>query len=174
MGGADEVHLIGLNCCYGGTSFVTLEETWSTLLVLCVAILSKWIPGFSTISSEDVQIPIEAKQQLASVVVCGWLLDLQNDPECKKDAVQYKTHLLEVIFLFFRHKYLAAMILLYLFNTDASICSNYITESAKTEQASGVEESVHPNYRKTYFSHLPLAIRGHAESFRAGFAQVLR
>lgn len=57
------------------------EKRKKNVLVLCVAILPKWIPGFSAIPSENVQVSIQTKQQLASVVVRSWLLDLQNDPE---------------------------------------------------------------------------------------------
>lgn len=54
------------------------------LLVLCVAILPKRIPGFPPVSGENVQISVQTEQQLASVVVCSWFLDFQNDPECQK------------------------------------------------------------------------------------------
>lgn len=54
------------------------------LLVLCVAILPKRIPGFPPVSGENVQISVQTEQQLASVVVCSWFFDFQNDPECQK------------------------------------------------------------------------------------------
>lgn len=50
------------------------KET-GVLLVLCISVLPEWIPGFSTISREDVQISIMTKQELASVVVCSWFLN---------------------------------------------------------------------------------------------------
>lgn len=57
-----------------------LAENLGASLVLRVSILPKRIPSFSAVSSEDVQISIETKQDLASVVVGGRLFDFQNDP----------------------------------------------------------------------------------------------
>lgn len=78
-----ELHLMGDAGASDRTTiplpFSVLQET--SLLVLCIAVLPEWITGFSTISSEDVQISIETKQQLASIVVSGRLVDLENDPK---------------------------------------------------------------------------------------------
>lgn len=57
-----------------------LSENFGTLLVLRVSVLPERIPSFSAVSGEDVQISIETKQDLASVVVGGRLFDFQNDP----------------------------------------------------------------------------------------------
>lgn len=55
-------------------------------LVLAVPVHPERVPGFPAVAGEDVQIPVETKQDLTSVVVGGWLLDLQDDPGGRKLA----------------------------------------------------------------------------------------
>lgn len=55
-------------------------------LVLAVPVHPERVPSFPTIAGKDVQIPIETKQYLTSVVVGSWLVDLQDDPKGRKTS----------------------------------------------------------------------------------------
>lgn len=53
-------------------------------LVLGVPILPERVPSLPAITSKDVEISIKTKQDLTSIVVGSWLIDLQDNPAERK------------------------------------------------------------------------------------------